>query len=192
MFEERARTRCDEAAADSGSWYALVVKPRHEKAVARSLSYKGLTEFLPVYGQRRRWSDRVKRLELPLFPGYVFCQFPLQSKTDVLATPGVRSIVAFGSRPALVPAGEIEAVRAMAASGLTVQPWPYLERGQAVAIRTGPLRGLTGMLAQAGDSWQVVVNVDLLRRSVAVTTGRDSIEVLAPAVPAGRPSERAV
>lgn len=192
MSEKTIPGRCEEPAADPGSWYALVVKPRHEKAVARCLSYKGLTEFLPVYGQRRRWSDRVKRLELPLFPGYVFCQFPLHDKAGVLATPGVRSIVAFGCRPAPVPAGEIEAVRAMVASGLAVQPWPYLERGQAVVIRTGPLRGLTGKLAQGGDCWRVVVNVELLRRSVAVTTGRDSIEALPPAHSTGRPRERSV
>ncbi|PYV81621.1 MAG: hypothetical protein DMG05_29645, partial [Acidobacteria bacterium] len=56
-------------------WFALVVRSQHEKMVASVLHSKGYEEFLPLYTVKRRWSDRIKQLELPLFPGYVFCRF---------------------------------------------------------------------------------------------------------------------
>jgi transcription antitermination factor NusG len=157
------------------AWFALTVKPQHERAVANSLQLKGLEDFVPLYRDRRRWSDRVKELELPLFPGYVFCRFTATHRSGVLATPGVRSIVGFGKAPAAVPQSEIEAIRAMIASGLPVGPWPFLKVGQTVRIERGALRGLEGILVQLKDAWRVVVSVPLLQRSVAVEIDRDVI-----------------
>lgn len=164
--------------SNGGSWYALAVKPRHEKVIAKLLSYKGLEDFLPQYRDRRRWSDRIKLVELPLFSGYLFCRFSLENRLAVLTTPGVRAIVGFGKTPSLVPDEEIDAVRAMVQSGLPVSPWPFLREGQVVVIEGGPLRGLEGRLARATDAWRVVVNVDLLQRSVAVTMDRNLIGVV--------------
>ena len=163
---------------NGGSWYALAVKPRHEKVVAKLLSYKGLEDFLPQYRDRRRWSDRIKLVELPLFSGYLFCRFSLDNRLAVLSTPGVRAIVGFGKTPSPVPDEEIDAVRTMVQSGLPVSPWPFLREGQVVVIEGGPLRGLEGKLARATDAWRVVVNVDLLQRSVAVTMDRNLIGVV--------------
>ena len=165
-------------ASNGGAWYALAVKPRHEKAVAKVLGYKGLEGFLPQYRDRRRWSDRIKLVELPLFSGYVFCRFSLDRRLAVLTTPGVRAIVGFGKMPSAVPDEEIDGVRAMVQSGLPVRPWPFLREGQVVVIEGGPLRGLEGKLARATDAWRVVVNVDLLQRSVAVTMDRNLIGVV--------------
>lgn len=160
------------------SWYALTVKPQHEKAVAKVLGYKRLEQFLPVYQAKRRWSDRVKLLELPLFHGYVFCRFGTRERLSVLKTPGVRSIVGFGRHVAPIPDTEIDAIRTMIASGLSVQPWPFLKEGEQVVINRGPLRGLEGRLARKAGAWQVVLSVDLLQRSVAVSVDRSSIRLV--------------
>ena len=56
-------------------WYALHVRSRYEKAVSSVLQYKGFAEFLPLYRSRRQWAQRITEIELPLFPGYVFCSF---------------------------------------------------------------------------------------------------------------------
>ena len=159
------------------AWFAVTVKPQHEKTAAHSLQLKGLEDFVPLYRDRRRWSDRVKELELPLFPGYVFCRFTLLQRSAVLATPGVRSIVGFGKTPAVVPQAEIEAIQAMVASGLPARPWPFLQVGQRVRIERGPLSGLEGILVQLKDAWRVVVSVPLLQRSVAVDIDRDVVGV---------------
>jgi hypothetical protein len=61
--------------SDPVSWFAVQVKGTHEKRVATMLDYSGFEWFLPLYERRHHWSDRIKRVELPLFPGYIFCRF---------------------------------------------------------------------------------------------------------------------
>jgi transcription antitermination factor NusG len=156
-------------------WFAVTVKPRHEKVAAGALRAKAFDEFLPLYRTRRRWSDRMKELELPLFAGYVFCRFAEHQRAQVLAAPGVRSIVGFGGKMAAVDEAEIGAIRTMMDSGHPVGPWPYLRAGQRVRIEAGPLRGVEGILLEAKGAWRVVVSVSLLQRSVAVEIERDSI-----------------
>ena len=70
-------------------WYALTVKPQHERAASRYLRDKGLDEFSPLYRARKRWSDRWKEVERCLFPGYVFCRFSYDDRLRVLGTPGI-------------------------------------------------------------------------------------------------------
>ena len=159
-------------------WFALTVKPNHERAAAQSLEAKALEAFLPLYRARRRWSDRIKELELPLFAGYVFCRFAALERAHALATPGVTSVVGFGHTPAPVPEAEIESVRAMVSSGLPLSPWPFLRVGERVRIEAGPLCGVEGILMQVKDAWRVVVSVELLQRSVAAEVERDVVAVV--------------
>jgi len=153
-------------------WYALTVRPRHERATARSLRSKGLEEFSPLYRTRRRWCDRIKELETELFPGYVFCRFSYDERLLVLNTPGVTSIVGFGKRPVPVDDGEIEAVRAVLVSGFPIQPWPYLRAGQKVRIEQGCLEGVAGVVLRDRDTFRVLINVEILQRTVAVEIDR--------------------
>jgi transcription antitermination factor NusG len=96
----------------TNSWFALRVKFRHEKLVSRILSSKGLEQFLPVYRSKRKWADRVKEIDFPLFPGYVFCRFKPEAWIAVVTTPGVVEIVRYGPRFALVDPAEIAALQA--------------------------------------------------------------------------------
>ncbi len=162
-------------ASSRAAWYALTVRPRHEKSTARNLHAKGLEDFSPVYRARRRWCDRVKELEVELFPGYVFCRFSYRERMAVLNTPGVTSIVGFGREPAAVGEEEIEAVRAIVASGLPAQPWQYLRAGQRVRIEEGCLRGVVGIVLRERDLCRVLVSIELLQRSVAVEIDRSLI-----------------
>ncbi len=162
----------------SPQWFALTVKPNHEKAAAQALEAKALEAFLPLCRARRRWSDRVKDLDLPLFAGYVFCRYAAAERPRALATPGVTSVVGFGHKPAPVPEAEIESVRALVASGLPLSPWPFLKVGERVRIEAGPLCGVEGILTQLKDAWRVVVSVELLQRSVAAEVERDVVAVV--------------
>jgi len=83
-------------------WYALQVRSRYEKIVASTLLSKGYEGFLPLYSQRRRWSDRMKELELPLFPGYLFCRFDVNKRLPILVTPGLSAL---SSREDPLPGG---------------------------------------------------------------------------------------
>ena len=156
----------------TASWYALVVKPRHEKVAAHNLRLRGFEDFLPVYRARRKWSDRIKELDCHLFPGYVFCRFPYHHRLAARTTPGVLSIVGFGKEPCPVPDAEIAAIHTVVASGLRAEPWPYLHHGQKVRIDEGCLAGVEGVVLRDKDSCRVIVNVEILRRSVAVEIDR--------------------
>jgi transcription antitermination factor NusG len=156
-------------------WFALTVKPKHEKTASRGLQSHGLEEFLPVYREKRRWSDRVKELDSVLFPGYVFCRVPYARRLDALNAPGVRGIVSIGRSPAVVEESEIAALRAALASGRPIRPWPFLSAGQPVVIERGPLAGLRGTVLRERDAWRVIVSVDALQRSVSVEIDRDAV-----------------
>jgi transcription antitermination factor NusG len=159
-------------------WYALRVKPRFERAVFQNLAAKGFRSFLPLYKERRRWSDRVKLVELPLFPGYVFCSLDIHRRLPVLQTPGVLHFVSFDGEPAPVEQREIEALQTAVSSGAPLSPWPYLREGQQVIVARGPMRGLTGILLKVRDEFRLIISVTLLMRSVAVEIDREAVRPL--------------
>src|SRR5579863_2483916 len=92
-------------------WFALRVKSRSEKIVATIARNKGFEEFLPLYQSRRRWSDRFKSVELPLFPGYVFCRLNPEFRLPLLTIPGVMSFVGIGKVPVPIEEAEIAAIK---------------------------------------------------------------------------------
>ena len=148
------------------NWYAITVKPQAEKPVVAALQQKSYETFFPVISTERRWSDRKKRIETPLIPGYVFCRFNAEQRLPVMTTPGVRDIVGFGRQAAAVEESELAALRRMVESGALVEPCEYLERGDAVEVTAGPMRGLRGYLLEIKGACRVAVSVGLLRRSV--------------------------
>lgn len=149
-------------------WFALKVRPKHEKSSAVALRNKGYEEFVPLRRCRRAWSDRMKDLELPLFSGYIFCRFAPENRLPILTTPGVAFIVGVGKMPAPVADEEIRALQSVVRSGLEAEPWPYLRIGQRVRVQDGPLAGVEGILVGSRRGRRLVVSVTLLRRSVAV------------------------
>jgi transcription antitermination factor NusG len=156
-------------------WFALQVRTRHEMGVARHIRGIGYEEFLPLYMCRKRWSDRVKEVESPLFPGYLFCRFDPQNRLPILKIPGVIQIVGNSRQPIPVDESEINAIQSLVTSGIPNQPWPFLEVGERVHIEAGPLRGLEGVLVEFRGSRRLILSVTLLQRSVAVEMDAASV-----------------
>jgi len=149
-------------------WYAVRVRSNYERTVSTVLGHKGVEQFLPTYRSRRVWTDRVKTMDLPLFPGYVFCRIPLDERNQVVTTEGVVGFVGAGRQPIPITESEIEAIRRIVDSQAPTEPWPFLKIGQKVRINYGSLTGLEGLLLRVKNSWRLVVSVTLLERSVAV------------------------
>jgi transcription antitermination factor NusG len=154
-------------------WYALRVRSNFEWAVNTALASKDYEAFLPTYRTRRRWSDRTKEIDAPLFRGYTFCRFDPLQRLPILTTPGVVSIIGSSAGPIQVDEHEIASVRGMVASGVVVGPWPFLREGQFVAVEHGPLAGVEGIIVNFKNQYRLVVSVSLLQRSVAVEIDRD-------------------
>lgn len=157
------------------SWFALQVRTRHEPGVAGFLEAKGYELFLPLVKSRKQWSDRMKKVESPLFPGYVFCRFNVQERLPILKTPGVIQIVGYNRTPVPIEESEISGIQALAASGLPSQPWPFLTVGERVRIEGGPLRGYEGLLIDFKGNHRLVLSITLLHRAVAVEIDSASV-----------------
>jgi transcription antitermination factor NusG len=119
------------------------------------------------------WSDRIREIEQPLFPGYVFCRFPIESRLPVISVPGVIMIVGVGRRPVPVEEHEIGAVRRVLEAGWPLEPWKFLKSGDQVVIDRGALRGVAGILLSTRGGCRLILSVTLLQRSVAVEIDRD-------------------
>jgi transcription antitermination factor NusG len=154
-------------------WYAVQVKSKFLGGASLGLQHKGYEHFVPMYRSHRLWSDRIKDVELPLFPGYFFCRLGLEDRfLPILQTPGVIRIVGAGKTPLAVPDDEIRAIQRVIQSGLSVEPWPFLSIGDKVYVESGPLADMEGIVANVEKRHRLIVSVSLLRRSVAVEIDR--------------------
>ena len=167
----------ERTAAAEVQWYAAYTSANHEKRVAQQLTWRSVEHFLPVYESVRRWKDRRVRLRLPLFPGYVFVRLALRDRLRALAVPGVARLVGFDGCPTVVPAEDIEAIRACLEGNRDVQPHPYVRCGQRVRVLSGPLAGFSGIVVREKSRTRFVVSFDVLERSVSVEVGGTEVFV---------------
>jgi transcription antitermination factor NusG len=156
-------------------WYAIMVRTNREKTATMLLENAGYNCFLPLTKCTRRWSDRVKESEVPLFPGYLFCRMNPNNRLPVLMTPGVIQIVGMGKMPVPVEEQEITAIQRVGKSGLPTMPWPYLQVGHVAQVEEGPLQGMTGIVIRIKSGMKLLLSVNLLQRSVAVEIDRSWI-----------------
>ncbi len=156
-------------------WFALKVRARSEALVGDLLQRKAYSTFVPTYQECRQYSDRIRKLDSPLFPGYLFCRLDPERRLPVLTTPGVEYILGNERIPEPVPDVEVEVLLKLADSGANARPWPYLRCGQTVQIRYGAFAGVEGLVVQEKGSDRLVLSVTLLQRSVAVEMERSWI-----------------
>ena len=156
-------------------WYAAHVLSRHEHKITQQLTERLVEHFLPQYESLRRWKDRSVKLQLPLFPGYLFVRLALRDRLRVLQIPSVARLVAFNGHPTVVPDREIETLRATVAY-LRAEPHAYLKAGRRVRIRCGPLEGVEGILVRRKNKLRVVLSLDVIARSAAVEVDAGDIE----------------
>lgn len=150
-------------------WFAIWTRSRHEKVVHEQLERREIDAFLPTVPRWSRWKDRRKKIDWPLFPGYVFARFEPDSPLPVLKCAGVVSIVSFDGRPAPIPEFEIEGIRRLVESDIQFDPCPFVREGMLVEVIHGPLKGVIGRLVRKGSRDRLVLSVDLIGRAVMVT-----------------------
>jgi transcription antitermination factor NusG len=161
---------------DPRNWFAVVTAPQHEKAALRHLDFAGVETFLPTYESSRIWKNRQKvRVQLPLFPTYLFVRIDHGDRAKVLGIPGVRRLVG-NSREALsLPNREIEFLRASLLEQ-KAEPYAGLIVGQRVRIKSGAMRGVEGSLVRKSSEWRFILTVQLIRHHVAVEVDASTLE----------------
>ncbi len=160
-------------------WYALYCKSRHEFVTHDELRRTGIEAYLPSVQRLRQWKDRKKSVGFPLFAGYVFIRVApsAESFLNVLKTRGAVTLLSLvpGS-PTPVSDEEINSLRILLESGGEFDIYPNLQEGVHVRIKGGPLRGAAGVVKQKGAHYTVLVNIDILGRSIGVSLCADDIE----------------
>ena len=163
---------CDQGGDSFPEWYAIYTRSRHEFKVNHKLTDKQFETFLPVVKSLRRWKDRKKYIERPLFSGYLFlhCQMDDDKYLEILKTSGVVSILGNNKRElSPIPDEEIESIRILTENVATINYHPYVKEGESVEIVNGPLTGAKGILIRRElYKSTVVVSVHLLGRSISV------------------------
>ena len=171
-----AAQRIAPRAIENVRWYAAYTRARHEKSVARQLESRLIDAFLPLYVRLSQWKDRRVSVQSPLFPGYVFVRIPLLERMRVLEIPGVVRLVGFTDQPTPLPEEEMEALRQGLRTGLLAEPYPYLEVGRRVRLRSGPLQGLEGILKKKKTTFRFVISMELIQRSISVEVDAADLE----------------
>jgi transcription termination/antitermination protein NusG len=151
-------------------WYAVHTRSQHEKKVARQLTDKGVTNFLPIQSLTRRWSDRNKVVEMPLFPGYVFVRISLsaESRLPVLQASGVAGFVGVRGWGTPIPDKQIEDLQQLLSRKVPFECYPFLREGRRVRVRGGCLDGIEAILVQRISDRDLVLSVEPIQRSLVI------------------------
>jgi transcription elongation factor/antiterminator RfaH len=168
------------ATASRTNWYALQTRSRHEKFVSYHLQSRRISCYLPVISEVHRWSDRRKRVEVPLFPGYVFVQIAPtnEERVRVLRTDGVVGFVGHSPAGTPIPEEEIDSVRTLVDQKVPWVTHPFLQVGQRIRIRGGALDGVEGIFQSRNGEDALVVSVNAIQRSLSVSIRGYNIEVI--------------
>lgn len=160
-------------------WYAIHVRARHEFQVWERLITKGIEAFLPTIERLRKWKDRKKKINFPLFPGYLFVHIP-KTAQDIMNVLKIKGVVRLlGSEPGdpeSIPDEQVISLKRLVESKEAIDPYPYLKEGEKVRIKNGPLAGVEGILIERIDQHILVLSVDILRQGVALKIEASEVE----------------
>lgn len=161
------------------NWYAVGTLSRHERVVAQQLDNQGLLTFFPTFMEIHRWSDRRKKIELPLFPGYLFVNTNMSSQVRraIVFARGVAGLITMGGEPIPIPNQQIESVQKLLANNIRCAAHPFLKIGQRVRVRSGALDGIQGIFIAHNGTKGLVISIDGIERSLAVRIEGYDIEV---------------
>jgi transcription antitermination factor NusG len=158
-------------------WYVLRVRPRHEKAIAQRLAEK-YEVFLPLYTKISQWSDRIKKIETPLFSGYLFIHTHINQKFFILEEQGVSSFVQFAGKPAILHECEINAIQLMLehAAILKVEDGYTFTKGESIKITRGVFAGVIGSVENIKNKTRLFVKIEQLGKILSVEIDHTCIE----------------
>ena len=163
---------------NNSHWYALYTKSRYEKKVDYLLKEKGVISYLPLNEVYHRWSDRYKKVLIPLFSCYVFVFIALRDRVTVLETDGVITLVSFNGQPATIADHQIDAIKRIMAEKVNVDPIDFFTPGKKVRVKQGPLKGVEGTLIHKNNKNRLVITIDGIKHALSVAIDYRDLEIL--------------
>jgi transcriptional antiterminator NusG len=161
-------------------WYALYTRSRFEKKMLSELTNRNIEVFLPMREILSRWKDRIKKIWIPLFPGYIFINHvnTPENRFRILNIPGAVRFVGIEGQADSVPEEQIASVRQFLESNIAVDAYPYMRVGSRVEVIAGPLKGIHGILVEKRGKFRFVVQVDLIRQAISVEIDASDVRPL--------------
>ncbi len=159
-------------------WLAAYTRSNHERQVARQLGQKNLEYLLPTFYRLARWSDRIKRVETPLFPSYIFVRICEAERASLLETFGILHLVSFAGELAVLADEEITRLQSCYLLSADVEPHPYLRVGNKVRVKHGPFAGWLGTLLEKQNSRRLIVSIDQIMQSISINLHAADVEAL--------------
>lgn len=158
-------------------WFALYTKPQHEKFVESALIGKGIESFTPTVLLRKRWSDRIKLIEQPLFKSYCFAKFPLKDKIPIVSQRGVVNIVNFKNKYISVQDSVIDSLKILVENKVKIDPYPYLKIGDRIRVKRGPLKNVEGyIIEKRSKNTTIVISIEAIASSVKCIVDAADVE----------------
>ena len=149
-------------------WIVVRSKPRSEKVAHNELVKKNIEAYLPLLKERRKWSDRKKWVEFPLFSSYLFARIDIKDSIFVLQTQGVNTIVKFGKQIAIVQNSVIETIRLAMEGGYQLEPVEYFVEGNQVEVIAGPMKGVKGIVAKLKGQNRLIIKIDAIQQALSI------------------------
>jgi transcription antitermination factor NusG len=159
-------------------WYVIVVPPKHEKRVYGQLKKRGINSYLPLYTSIRQWSDRKKKVTLPLFSCYVFVRIDMKEQYKVLEVAGIARFVSFCGSPASIPDDYVISLMKILANEIPFELAQTIEINQKVRIITGAMSGITGTVIKCKNKTKLAVAVHPVGQSLIIEVDPRQLEVI--------------
>ena len=163
-------------------WYIAYTYPNYEKKVERLLIQNKINCFLPLQKVERQWSDRIKKIDVPLFPGYIFINSTSHEKYDALNITGVLKFISFGGQPATLSDKDMETIKQISLSNISITKEHSFDKGDYVKILEGPFVGLTGYLFERKGKSRFGFRLDAIDESISIEICASMIEKINPPV----------
>jgi transcriptional antiterminator RfaH len=161
------------------AWYVVRTKPRSEKQVYKRLVENEIETYLPLYTTIRQWSDRKKKIEMPLFSSYVFLYISEAQFHIPYVIPGIFKFVNFEGIPAVVPQRDIDNLKILLSTNPEFEVSDQnFKPGQKVKVNLGVLAGLTGELIQCGRAKRLLVRIESIEKNLLVKIPANFLEVI--------------
>lgn len=160
-------------------WFVMYTASRSEKKVADRLKERGLDVYLPIVEELRQWSDRKKKVQRPLFNGYVFVKTHRNQLWECLQVPGAVKFVHFSGQHATIREDELDIIKRVVTTGVAVETdGSVIEPGEKVKVMGGPLQDMTGEVIERGNKDYFLIRIPGIYQNMLVSIPRKFLQVL--------------
>lgn len=162
-------------------WFAVYTRPRFEKKISREIGH-ALTDYesyVPLRTVIRKWSDRIKRIQEPLIPSYIFVKMPANEKHKILSVEGAVRIVSFDGKPAPIKEAEIARLRIIESEGRDIIFEGFNCAGEKVRVLRGAFAGYEGELLRKMQGSRLLIKLPVIRQAISIEISVNDVERIA-------------